>query len=82
LPISCEEVIKERRCISEYITSLLWSVYACLGFNSIIHVLARQEYLEELLKIKFLSNSESHFALGSRILKSMIPTQHSPQTLV
>lgn len=81
LPVSCEEIYNERKGSSEYITSILWTVYACLTSGSTVTILARAEYMEELLKITFLSKSESNFSLGSRILKAIIATQHSPQTL-
>ncbi|CAG9335133.1 unnamed protein product [Blepharisma stoltei] len=81
LPDSCLEVYKERKSSSEYMTSLLWTIYGCLGSNTIASLLAREEYLTELLKITFLSSAERNFALGSRILKAILPSQHSAQTL-
>jgi len=81
LPDSCLEIYKERKSASEYITSLLWTIYGCFGSSTIVSLLAREEYLEELLKITFLSSAESNFALGSRILKAILPSQHSAQTL-
>ncbi|CAG9330078.1 unnamed protein product [Blepharisma stoltei] len=81
LPNSCLEVYKEKKSASEYMTSLLWTIYGCLGSSTIVSLLAREEYLAELLKITFLSSAESNFALGSRILKAILPSQHSPQTL-
>ncbi|CAG9330088.1 unnamed protein product [Blepharisma stoltei] len=81
LPNSCLEVYKERKSASEYMTSLLWTIYGCFGSSTIVSLLAREEYLAELLKITFLSSAESNFALGSSILKAILPSQHSPQTL-
>ncbi|CAG9330091.1 unnamed protein product [Blepharisma stoltei] len=81
LPNSCLEVYKERKSASEYMTSLLWTIYGCFGSSTIVSLLAREEYLAELLKITYLSSAESNFALSSRILKAILPSQHSPQTL-
>ncbi|CAG9330099.1 unnamed protein product [Blepharisma stoltei] len=81
LPDSCLEVYKEKKSSSEHMTSLLWTIYGCFGSNTISSLLAREEYLEELLKITFLSSAERNIALGSRILKAVLPSQHSAETL-
>ncbi|CAG9317539.1 unnamed protein product [Blepharisma stoltei] len=80
LPASCEEILKERKGQSNYIGSLLWTLYGCFGSNCIVSVLAREEYLEELLKLTFLSSSENTILIGARILAKVLPGQHSPQS--
>lgn len=80
LPSSCEEILKEKKEQSNYIGSLLWTLYGCFGSNCINSVLAREDYIEELLKLTFLSSSENTILPGARILAKVIPSQHSPES--
>ena len=82
LPATCEEIYKERLSQEDYITSLLWTLFGCLGSECLGKVLSRPQYLEELLKITFLSKSEKTVTLGFRILAQILPAHHSPQSLI
>lgn len=80
IPTSCEEILKGRKGQSDYVGSLLWTLYSCFGSRCLPKVLAREEYLEEILKFAFLTYSETLIIMASRILSRIIPTQHSERT--
>ena len=83
LPHSCEELYlpqKTDSSINEYIASVLWVIYQTSCSESMKKVIAKPEYLEVIIKHALLGASESVIVIAFRILRNIVPTQHSPQT--
>jgi hypothetical protein len=83
LPHSCEELYlpqKTDSSINEYIASVLWVIYQTSCSESMKKVIAKPEYLEVIIKHALLGASESVIVIAFRILRNVVPTQHSPQT--
>ena len=83
LPYSLEEVHlpqKTDSTLNEYIASLLWVIYQTSCSESMKKVIAKPEFLEVVLKHALLGASESVIVIAFRILRNVVPTQHSPQT--
>lgn len=83
LPGSLDEIYQPHKTdstINEYIASLLWVIYQTSCSESMKKVIAKPEYLEVILKHSLLGASESVIVIAFRILRSVVPTQHSPET--
>ena len=83
LPASIEELTlshKSDSTVCEHICSLLWVIYQTCSSESMKKVIAKPEYLEVILKHALLAASESIIVIAFRIIRSMVPTHHSPQT--
>lgn len=65
----------------DYLASLLWALYGSFGSQCLPKLLAREDYFNSLLQLTFAVPSAKLITLGTRILRHVIPTQHSPQTL-
>ena len=81
MPESCAEVISSTEDRVEYISSLLWCLYGCLSSQCLPILLARSNFIQPLLHLAFLSQSEKVMLMSIRILAKIIPSQHSPQTI-
>jgi len=79
-PKSCQEVNSEKQAPTDYICSLLWSVLGSMGSSCLPKVLAREEHLQNLIKICVFSRSERLTTLSLRVLTYSISKQHSVQT--
>ncbi|CAG9327548.1 unnamed protein product [Blepharisma stoltei] len=82
LPSSCKSTSKAISGQIDFISSLLWTLYGSLGSHCLTKLIAREEYFDTLLKITFAIPSAKTILLGTRILRHIIPTQHSPQTFL
>lgn len=83
LPYSLEEIYMPQKTdssINEYIASVLWVIFQTSCSESMKKVIAKPEFLEVILKHALLGASESVIVIAFRILRSIVPTQHSPQT--
>lgn len=83
LPSTLDDLYQPQKTdslINEYIASVLWVIYQTSCSESMKKVIAKPEYLEVIIKHALLGASESVIVIAFRILRNIIPTQHSPQT--
>jgi len=83
LPTTLDDLYQPQKTdslLNEYISSVLWVIYQTSCSESMKKVIAKPEYLEVIIKHALLGASESIIVIAFRILRNIIPTQHSPQT--
>ncbi|CAG9334942.1 unnamed protein product [Blepharisma stoltei] len=81
-PTSCRATSKVVAEHADYIGSLLWVVYGCLGSKCLPKLLARESYIKSLLQLTFAVPSEKIITIGARILKYVVGSQHSPESTI
>ena len=83
LPSSVEElnsIQSQTSSTSDYSASLLWVLYQTSCSQSMRKVLSKPAYIEELVKHMLLGANDTIIVIAFRIVKSVLPTQHSPQS--
>lgn len=85
IPPSCKSIYTPAgltSSVNEYTSSLLWTLCMSCSSKSMQKVLARPDYLLELLKHMIFGANESAIVLSFRIVRKVIPKLHSPQTFI
>lgn len=81
IPESVEAFEQEGEQMVQFLSSLLWVLNGCCGSPCIPKVLARTERVVALFKIFLVKGSDKLATLASRLLRRVIASQHSPQTI-
>lgn len=81
LPPSVEFIRKKKQQPFDFLGSMLWTVYESCGSWCLSKVLSRPARIAELFKHMLMTGSEKTSVLSSRILRHVVPSQHSPQTI-
>ena len=80
LPSSLSEISSINSSKRDYISSLLWTLYASFTSPSLSHLLSHASFLQPLLRFSFQSPSVVLQTISLRILGKILPSQHSPQS--
>jgi hypothetical protein len=81
IPESVEAFEQEGDQMVQFLSSLLWVLNGCCGSPCLPKVLARTERVVALMKIFLVKGSDKLATLASRLLRRVIASQHSPQTI-